>query len=58
MKSLGGMFGKFAEYAPNFTGPSTPEPTIKDVISVWEKTSVDKGDGGSFVSHYGNKQWL
>lgn len=52
------LFGKFHAYAPNFTGPTTPEAAVKDVISVFEKASVAGGDGGSFVSHFGNKQWL
>lgn len=49
---------KFAEYAPGFTGPATAESAIKDVISVWEKASIENGDGGAYVSHHGNKQWL
>lgn len=53
-----GMMQKFVEYAPHFTGPSTPNAAIKDVISVIDKASVEKGDGGSFVSHFGNKQWI
>ena len=57
-KSATAMMGKFAEYAPNFTGPSTPEDSVKDVMSVINKASVQDGDGGSFVSHFGNKQWL
>ncbi|CAI7584547.1 unnamed protein product [Penicillium glandicola] len=58
MKALGAMLGAFAQYAPDFKGPSPPEAAVKDVISVFEKASVKTGDGGSFVSHYGNQQWL
>jgi hypothetical protein len=58
MKGLAGMLGAFAEYAPNFKGPSTPEAAVKDVISVMNNASVKGGSGGSFVSHYGNQQWL
>lgn len=58
MKGLGAMLGVFVEYAPNFKGPVPPEAAVKDVISVIEKASVETGDGGSFVSHYGNQQWL
>ncbi|KAA8642704.1 hypothetical protein EYZ11_012319 [Aspergillus tanneri] len=58
MKGLMEMLGSFAEYAPNFKMPSTVEAAVKDVISVMNKASVENGDGGSFVSHYGNKQWL
>lgn len=55
---MGGMMGKFQQYAPHFTGPVPPKDAIRDVISVWERASVENGDGGSFVSHHGNKQWL
>lgn len=53
-----GMFQKFLAYSPQFEGPATSEAAVKDVISLWEKTSIDGGSGGSYVSHYGNKQWL
>ena len=52
------MFEKFKLYAPHFTGLSTPEAAVKDVISVFEKASLARGDGGSYVSHLGTKQWL
>ncbi|KAJ5833246.1 hypothetical protein N7474_001557 [Penicillium riverlandense] len=58
LKGLEGMLGAFAQYAPSFKGPSPPEAAVKDVISVMSKASVENGDGGSFVSHYGNQQWL
>ncbi|KAI1370110.1 hypothetical protein F4677DRAFT_384684 [Hypoxylon crocopeplum] len=58
LQALGGMTQKFSEYAPHFTGPATPEDSIQDVMSVWERCSVDNGDGGAFISHKGNKQWL
>ncbi|KAF7588751.1 hypothetical protein BBP40_005247 [Aspergillus hancockii] len=49
---------KFSEYAPHFKGASTVDATTNDVTSVMNKASVKNGDGGSFVSHYGNQQWL
>jgi hypothetical protein len=52
------MIAKFAEYAPGFKGPITPSESISKVLSVIDKASVENGDGGSFVSHLGNKQWL
>jgi hypothetical protein len=52
------MFHSFAEYAPHFKGASTTEAAVKDILSVMNRASVDNGDGGSFVSHYGNQQWL
>ena len=52
------MLGRFAEYAPDFRGPITPRESVGRVLSVIDKASVEGGDGGSFVSHFGNKQWL
>jgi hypothetical protein len=52
------LFQKFKEYAPDLKGPATPESSVKDVMSVFEKASVAGGDGGAFLSHFGNKQWL
>ncbi|TGJ82160.1 hypothetical protein E0Z10_g6611 [Xylaria hypoxylon] len=58
LQSAQGLMGKFQQYAPNFTGPGSPKDAVSAVIAVWEKASVDNGDAGNFVSHYGNKQWL
>ena len=52
------IFAKFQSYAPHFTGQTTPDLAIKDVLSVIDNASVSSGDGGAFVSHFGNKQWL
>lgn len=57
-QSLAAVSAKFQQYAPHFKGPITPEESVKKVISVYEKASVANGDGGSFVSHLGTKQWL
>lgn len=53
-----GMVAKIANYAPHFTGPGTAESSVKDMLSVIQRASVEAGDGGSFVSHFGNKQWV
>ena len=58
MEGVQKMFGKFAQYAPDFKGPVTPDVSIKAVIKVWENASLEKGNGGAFLSHLGNKQWL
>lgn len=52
------MGKKFAEWAPHFTGPLTPEQSIDAVLTVIDEKSVENGDGGSFISHWGNKEWL
>ncbi|KAI0856236.1 NAD(P)-binding protein [Xylaria cubensis] len=55
---FGTLMGKFQQYQPNFKGPTTPELAVKDVIRTWENASIEKGDGGAFLSHLGSKQWL
>ena len=57
-QGLGELMGKFQKYAPHFRGPMTPEESVRQVISVYEKASLANGDGGSFVSHLGTKQWI
>ena len=37
---------------------STPEEAVDAVWSVVENSSLEKGHGGAFLSHKGNKQWL
>ena len=49
---------KFVAYAPHFTGSITPEESVKAVLDVIEQASLAKGDGGAYLSHFGNKQWL
>ncbi|KPM37616.1 hypothetical protein AK830_g8975 [Neonectria ditissima] len=55
---LQSMLGKFVAYAPDFKGPITVEESVKAVLSVTYNASLEKGDGGAFVSHHGNKQWI
>lgn len=55
---MGEMVKKFSEYAPHFQGPDTPEQSVRAVRSVIANASIAKGDGGAFLSHFGNKQWL
>ncbi|KAJ5206324.1 Short-chain dehydrogenase/reductase SDR [Penicillium cf. griseofulvum] len=52
------LVGKFVEYAPHFQRPLTPEESVTAVLSVMDKASIANGDGGAFISHLGNKQWL
>jgi hypothetical protein len=51
------MVESFKDYAPEFTGPISPQKSVEMVLSVVDNATVEK-DGGAFVSHYGNKQWL
>lgn len=50
--------GKLATYAPHFKGPISTEESVRAIRSVWDKASIENGDGGTFVSHLGNKQWV
>ncbi len=58
LQAIMGLTAKFQKYAPHFKGPMTAEESVKCVVSVVEKASIANGDGGSFVSHLGTKQWL
>lgn len=58
MKALQDIAGKFAAYAPHFTAPTTPQESVEDMLRLLEKSSIEKGNGGTFVSQFGNKQWL
>ena len=58
MPKMGEIMKKLSAYAPHFTGPEAPEPAVKDVLSVINRSSVENGNGGTFVSHFGDKQWI
>ncbi|KAL8911467.1 MAG: hypothetical protein Q9171_003365 [Xanthocarpia ochracea] len=58
MKGLMALGAKFAAYAPHFTAPLQPDESVRQVLELFKNASLEKGDGGSFISHLGNKQWL
>lgn len=58
LKGFADMIAAFQVYAPNFTGPISPEESVQRVMSVVYKASIESGSGGQFVSHFGTKQWL
>lgn len=58
MQKMGALGAKFGRYAPNFTGRSTPEESVNAMLPLIKAASIEKGYGGSFISHLGNKQWL
>jgi len=57
LQSVQSTGAKFAQYAPSFTGPITADESIKAMLSVIGNATAEK-DGGAFLSHHGNKQWL
>ena len=46
------------QMAPDWPGPLTPTESADACLKVIYDFSVEKGNGGSFVSHHGNKEWL
>jgi hypothetical protein len=58
MLKTGEIMKKLNAYAPHFMGQGAAEPAIRDILSVVDRSSVKNGNGGTFVSHFGNKQWL
>lgn len=57
MKNMMALGAAFRKYQPNFTGPAAPADAVRDVLKTIENATIEK-DGGEFVSHFGNKQWL
>ncbi|KAF4125865.1 Short-chain dehydrogenase [Geosmithia morbida] len=55
---MGEMAKKFAELEPHFKGPATPESAVQHVLAVIDRSSVANGNGGTFVSRFGNQEWL
>jgi len=51
------MLASFQIYSPGFAGPISPAESVTKVMKVVEGAMVEK-DGGSFISHNGNKHWL
>ena len=57
-KRIGILSEKFMTYAPDFKGPAPPETSAMEVMNVVYNASLQKGSGGSFVSHVGPKRWM
>jgi hypothetical protein len=52
------MGAAFVMYAPDSKWPAPFQEAARDVMNVAYRASVEKGDGGTFVSHTGTKRWL
>ncbi|KAK1760132.1 hypothetical protein QBC47DRAFT_683 [Echria macrotheca] len=57
-QKMGAMAAKFMAHAPHFAGPDTPEHAVGLMREVIANASIEKGNGGDFVSQFGNRQWL
>jgi hypothetical protein len=55
---MGEMMKKFNQYAPLWKGPSTAEESIKMMMAVLERASIETGYAGAVLSQFGNDQWL
>lgn len=51
------MGEQFKDYAPHFKGPLTTKESVEAQLKVINYATVETF-GGSFVSHFGDKQWL
>ena len=58
LKGMMAMGAKFAGYAPHLKGAIQPDESVGLMLNLLNKASIEKGDGGSFISHLGNQQWL
>ncbi len=52
------MFQKFKDYSPTFQGPTKPEDSVKSVLALVNKATVDSGYAGIFISHTEGKPYL
>jgi hypothetical protein len=52
------MFQKFKDYSPTFTGPQKPEDSVKSILALVDKATVDSGYAGVFISHTEKKPYL
>ncbi|PQE17984.1 short chain dehydrogenase protein [Rutstroemia sp. NJR-2017a BVV2] len=52
------LFGKFREYSPTFQGPRKPEDSVKSVLRLVDKATVDGVYAGVFISHTEGKPYL
>ncbi len=48
---------RFMKYAPHFSGLATPAESVALVRKVIENSSIENGDGGTYVFQFGDKQW-
>ena len=52
------MFAKFKDYSPTFQGPAKVGDTVKSVLALVNKATVDGGYAGTFLSHTEKKPYL
>jgi short-subunit dehydrogenase involved in D-alanine esterification of teichoic acids len=57
MMKMGKLFEKFVQYNPDFK-MNTPEPAVRDIITLINRITIEDGFGGAFVSEKGDQKWI
>ncbi|KAG0651910.1 putative oxidoreductase [Hyphodiscus hymeniophilus] len=52
------MFERFKRYSPTFQGPAKTEDSVKSVLALLHKATIDGGYAGIFISHTEGKPYL
>ncbi len=52
------LFAKFQEYSPTFQGPARAEDSVRSVLKLVNKATVDGGYAGVFISHTEGKPYV
>ncbi|KAL5456408.1 hypothetical protein PMIN06_003914 [Paraphaeosphaeria minitans] len=52
------IVGKFQAYSPDFKGAHEPVESVKMMLGVLDKLSIENNDQGKYLSHLGTKRWL
>ncbi|KAK3326922.1 hypothetical protein B0T19DRAFT_148903 [Cercophora scortea] len=52
------MGHKFTLYNPDFKDMDQPVDSIKAILSLVDKCSIENGDSGRYLSHFGNRRWV
>ncbi|KAL5507014.1 hypothetical protein ACEPAH_6470 [Sanghuangporus vaninii] len=56
LKKFEALVASFRKAYPDFAGPISPEQSVKAVLGVVDKATIE--DTGAFISHKGNQEWL
>ncbi|KAK3681235.1 hypothetical protein B0T22DRAFT_302726 [Podospora appendiculata] len=52
------MGRKFTIFNPDFKGMDQPADAIKAILSLVDTCSIENGDSGRYLSHFGNRRWI
>jgi hypothetical protein len=57
-KRLETVIAKFTAYAAPDFGPRKPDEAAESVLKAIERSSLEAGYGGSFLSYNGTRRWM